>query len=432
VSEPAHPIRPTAHVELEDDLVVIRDLSAHGAVAALVVRQALEIGAAVLLHGTAKGTVDAVSAEVDRLLALLTEKSSRIEALSRIREQVSAAKGLRFEDLIGHASSPAPKNLRGSRRGCRMTSETHRDLADRVEDTVRTYVLKKMPSDPSGELAAKPFRELLHIYGNWRGRHPYARPRMVHRSAEMLASAEAQTFSSEIAELVRKMEAGEDLKPHRSRAVDTAFLSTQERAALPRSQRERDLDRMLADWGIHHLHLSGELEADGFVHRGNELLFAVFGRDHVYLVGIFTHRDWLHEDLVPVIVRNWPGVGPFRKLTYAQRATQTPTEQERARNRRQGISGGFVEVDGDWYGTLGQTAAGMPLPHTQPVMALGEELRQLRDDPEARLAQFAASLDAKAGRPVTGEWSPHVEDDIVGLLRGDDALVQLGVLPGDS
>jgi hypothetical protein len=103
VSEPAHPIRPTAHVELEDDLVVIRDLSAHGAVAALVVRQALEIGAAVLLHGTAKGTVDAVSAEVDRLLALLTEKSSRIEALSRIREQVSAAKGLRFEDLIGPA-----------------------------------------------------------------------------------------------------------------------------------------------------------------------------------------------------------------------------------------------------------------------------------------------------------------------------------------
>jgi hypothetical protein len=67
------------------------------------VRQALEIGAAVLLHGTGKGTVDAVSAEVDRLLALLTEKSSRIEALSRMREQVSAAKGLRFEDLIGPA-----------------------------------------------------------------------------------------------------------------------------------------------------------------------------------------------------------------------------------------------------------------------------------------------------------------------------------------
>src|SRR5690348_12887910 len=61
-----------------------------------------------------------------------------------------------------------------------------------------------------------------------------------------------------------------------------------------------------------------------------------------------------------------------------------------------------------------------------PVMALGEELRLLRADPEGRLAQFAAALDAKAGHPVTGDWSPYVEDDIVGLLRGDDALVHSG------
>src|SRR5665213_3062667 len=146
-----------------------------------------------------------------------------------------------------------------------MSGSQYSDLADRVEDAVRAYILSKMPPDASGELAAKPFRELLHIYGNWRGRHPSARPRTVYRSRELLASAEAQTFSAEIAELVRKTEAGEDLTPHLSRAVDTAFLSAQERAALPQHQREKDLDRMLADWGIHHLHLSNELEADGFV-----------------------------------------------------------------------------------------------------------------------------------------------------------------------
>jgi hypothetical protein len=313
-----------------------------------------------------------------------------------------------------------------------MSADKNTDLADRVEDAVRAYLLRKMPPDPSGELAAKPFRELLHIYGNWRGRHPYPRPRVVHRSREMDASAEAQTFSPAIDELVRKMQAGEDLKPHLSRAVDTAFLSTQERAALPRSQRERDLDRMLADWGIHHLHLSSVVEADGFVQRGNELLFAVFTRDDAYLVGIYTHRDWLHEDLVPIIVRNWPGVGPFRKLNYAQGPVQPSTDEQRRRNRRAGVSGGFVEVDGEWYGTLGQTAAGTPLPHTQPVMALGEELRQLRADPEGRLAQFAAALDARAGHAVIGDWSPYVDDDIVGLMRGDDARVQLGVLPGET
>jgi hypothetical protein len=83
-----------------------------------------------------------------------------------------------------------------------MSGSQYSDLADRVEDAVRAYILSKMPPDASGELAAKPFRELLHIYGNWRGRHPFARPRTVHRSRELLASAEVQTFSAEIAELV--------------------------------------------------------------------------------------------------------------------------------------------------------------------------------------------------------------------------------------
>lgn len=316
-----------------------------------------------------------------------------------------------------------------------MTSSKHADLADRVEAVVRAYVLSKMPPEPSGELADKPFRELLHIYGNWRGRHPFPRPRTVHKSREMRVSAEAQTFSGDIAELVRKIEVGEDLKPHLSRAVDTAFLSTAAHlAALPQHRRERDLDRMLADWGIHHLHLSNVVEADGFVERDNcdQLLFAGFGRDDAYMVGIHTHRDWLHEDLVPIIVRNWPGVGPFRPLNYVLGPTHSLNEVERRRNRRDGVSGSMVEVDGIWYGTLGQTCAGMPSSHTQPVTALGEELRLLRADSEGRLAQLAGLLEAEAGHPITGEWMPYAEDDIAGLILGDDSLVRLGTLPGET
>ena len=313
-----------------------------------------------------------------------------------------------------------------------MSSSQYSDLADRVEEAVRAYVIAKMPPDPSAELAGKPFRELRHIYGNWRGRHPYPRPRTVHQSKEMLASAEAQTFSVEVAELVRKIKAGEDLTPHLSERVDTAFLSVQERAALPAREREKDLDRMLADYGIHHLHLSHQLKRNGFVQRGRELLFAVFGRDDAYLVGIYTHADWLRDELAPIIIRNWSGVGPFYKLDYAQGPTSAPTEDERKRYRKVGVSSDFVEVDGEWYGVLGQTAAGMPSPQTQPIMALGEELRRLREDPDRQLAQFAAALDAKAGHHVTGDWSPYVEDDVLELLRGGDALVQLGVLPGET
>lgn len=189
---------------------------------------------------------------------------------------------------------------------------------------------------------------------------------------------------------------------------------------------------MLADYGIHHLHLSNQLKSNGFVQRGRELLFAVFSRDDAYLLGIYTHADWLREELAPIIIRNWPGVGPFYKLGYVLGSTHVPTEDERRLVRRVGVSSGLVEVDGHWYGVLGQTAAGMPSPHTRPVMALGEDLRRLREDPERQLAEFAAALDAKAGHPVTGDWSPYVEDGIVGLLRGDDARLQLGVLPGET
>lgn len=110
--EPVPPIKPPAAVALDGDRVLIHDLSVDGALAALVqdavaagrdpelvVRQALEVGAAVLSHGAAKGTVDAVSAEVDRLLTALDEKSSRIEAVKRLRERI-AAKGLSFEAAL--------------------------------------------------------------------------------------------------------------------------------------------------------------------------------------------------------------------------------------------------------------------------------------------------------------------------------------------
>jgi hypothetical protein len=102
-------------VTLKGDHVVIRDLIADGAVVELVrngvaqerdpeqlVRHALEVGAAVLLHGTAKGTVDAVSAEVDRLLVAMRERSERLEAVRRQGERI-AAKGFTFEDELGPA-----------------------------------------------------------------------------------------------------------------------------------------------------------------------------------------------------------------------------------------------------------------------------------------------------------------------------------------
>jgi MoxR-like ATPase len=88
MAEPVKSGRPTSSVELLEDHVAIHHLSVDGALADLVragvedgrdpeaiVREAIDVGAAVLVHGAAKSTVDAVGAEVDRLLTALNERS---------------------------------------------------------------------------------------------------------------------------------------------------------------------------------------------------------------------------------------------------------------------------------------------------------------------------------------------------------------------
>ncbi len=52
------------------------------------------------------------------------------------------------------------------------------------------------------------------------------------------------------------MTAGEDITPHLSERVETAFIPERQRPGLHPRRRDADRDRMLNAWGIHHLHLS--------------------------------------------------------------------------------------------------------------------------------------------------------------------------------
>ena len=199
-----------------------------------------------------------------------------------------------------------------------MTSSQHEDLVDEIENVVRRRIISKMPPDSSGDLSTMRLRELLGIYWTWRGRFPSARPRMVHRSRELNASPQAQQYASELAELVRKMEAGEDLTPNLGDRVETAYISEQQRPSVqPPNRREADRDKMLAAWGIHHLHFSSAPGEGGFTARGPDLLYAMLQPDDAYLLGIYTHNDWARKELVEVIVNNWPDAGLFLKSSYA-------------------------------------------------------------------------------------------------------------------
>lgn len=116
---PIEPVQPPSHVLasepavfLEADRLLINELDVDGAAfeaareavaqgrdLELTVRQMLEVGGAVLLHGASKATVDAVAAEVERLMAVFDERADGARRLRAERER-GHLKGFDFEDLL--------------------------------------------------------------------------------------------------------------------------------------------------------------------------------------------------------------------------------------------------------------------------------------------------------------------------------------------
>ena len=74
---------------------------------------------------------------------------------------------------------------------------------------------------------------------------------------------------------------------------------------------ERSIDGLLWDFGMHHLHLSKEVEKSGFVKRSDYLLFAIVAQEDAYFVDVRRHPrhgdlGWVRQDLLRIVHSNWP------------------------------------------------------------------------------------------------------------------------------
>ncbi len=277
------------------------------------------------------------------------------------------------------------------------------DLIDRLEVAIRDYILEEMPDDPGGELAAMSFQELLISFGTWQSRLIPTQPRSCHVSRELRASPKAVEHRAELDVIVAKIKAGDDLTAHLSKGID----------------RPLGVDRMLADLGVYHLHLSTDLEPNGrFVQRGGDLLFAAFKPDDAYLIGFYEHAtDWARQDILETIARNWPEAGIIHELKYVVGFTQTYSDEDRLALQQAGISTGQIEVDGKVFSTLGQSVAGDPYSAQKLRMTVIAELTDWRENLPDRLKEATAALNAAAGREVGGDWEPQIRDGIAGLQR---------------
>lgn len=290
-------------------------------------------------------------------------------------------------------------------------------ITDRLELVARRHVERRIPPDPSGELAAMALSDLLVIYGSWRQRFIEPRPRSVHLSREFEEHLPRSLYTSVISDICAALDTGGDLTPHLSTDVLVAHMPDEKRARNGREGR-RHIDTMLAHDGLHHLHLG---KGDGrFVPRTDDLLLLAVRPNDAYLIGIYPHGVWGHTDVLRRMIRNWPDAGLAIRLDHVLGVERDFTDAERWQLMEAGVSLGPIEVDGKFYAleSMGQTLAGTPSVVARRVMSLMWEITCIR---ERGLRQRLLEL----GADPAPDWVPTVRDERLGLERRMD-FVHLG------
>jgi hypothetical protein len=275
-----------------------------------------------------------------------------------------------------------------------------------LEEDIREFVLKSLPHDPkfTAELQAKTAQELLVIYGNWRSRLVSMSPRQVHRSNVLMANPLSSDlrYKPGLDAIVAKLLNGQDVTPHLSRAIRYGYKPTNS------GRNRQDLDLLLNDWGVHHLHLSTAIEADGFVARTGPLLFAVFRPDDAYLIDIIDHGGWTRNHVIETIVAEWPSENLVWEMKGVLPSGRTWSEAERKDLRNAHISS-YLEIGGKLYMPAGGlTSAGTSVMNTMSVQRLFRTVRWFKDQ-LAKEPDFLKNAAAPSGITLPAEPDLHFE-----------------------
>ncbi len=211
-----------------------------------------------------------------------------------------------------------------------------------VEST-REWVLTNLPYDRGDAalvayLAGLDAHGLLVVYHNWISRLVKPQPRAVHKSMAFQRNLLATQRASDLAQIIADIEHGRNLKKYLSRDIDRAP------AKAPGPGCRSDLDLLLNNWGVHHLHTSSIVEPDGFVKRDGPLLFVSFTSRAAYVIDIMMHGDWNRVHVLEVLASEWPHEGVIHEINGAPSASQI-TEVQRANLRKNGYNAAFTFGD---------------------------------------------------------------------------------------
>lgn len=253
-----------------------------------------------------------------------------------------------------------------------------------IEASMRDEMVRILPTRSERErqaFLALSTDEMLARFFNWQSRLVHPHPRRVLRAMGFSDSPEFAKHEPNIRYLSGKIAAGIDVRPHLSEDVKLGYE--------PREKGENgaDLDLLLNDWGIHHLHISRDVRTNGFVRRGDDLLFAIFRPRTAYLLTVQSHGAWAKSELVEAAIRTWPDDGLFLQLNgvIPERGIDP---SRRSSFRKAGVNVP-VGVDGNTFisaASLGLTTARTTLADTMRRDSLTRTIRQFVADHEVLLA----------------------------------------------
>ncbi len=143
------------------------------------------------------------------------------------------------------------------------------------------------------------------------------RKRIIPRNDRRVAKSDVFQCPSDLLDGLAKLEvkiiSGDDLTPHLSKLVLKRYDSK---------------DYLLNDWGIHHLHLGKNIEADRFVTRTGPVLYCKVTDDCIYFIDVKEHGRWTEQELLKIIYRNWRDTLEPYIVAGALGTTHHPTDEE--------------------------------------------------------------------------------------------------------
>lgn len=261
-------------------------------------------------------------------------------------------------------------------------------------ESARQWVLANLPFDRgdaalTAYLTQQEADTLLMIYHNWMVRRLQPRPRRVIESSAFRSNALTARRAAEFQQIKDDIRRGSDLKKYLSRDVERAVVM------VPGAKRRPDLDLMLNDWGVHHLHISSQVEADGFVKRGGPLLFVVFRSDRAYFIDVFDHQSFHKESVLEIIASEWPDEGLIHEIKGIIGVTPAWTEKERRTLRRKHAGVAFEFQGKVYWPNGGLSSAGYSVDAVREADRLLDKIESFEETiskhPEALKGAFHAA-----------------------------------------